>query len=59
MSVDWTHTLASMVVIAIVILALQRVPRYRAGTRGQRFVMLAVLLFVALTGLNLLLAASS
>lgn len=54
MNIDWPHMIATMVVIFVVFIALERIGAYRNATRGKRFAPMAVTIFVALTVLNLI-----
>ena len=54
MNVDWPHVLVTGLVIFVMITLLDRTAFYASASKGKRFAILAVCLFVVLMVLNLL-----
>ena len=54
MSIDWPHTIVSMLLIFATVLLVQRAPAYKTGSRGKRAVIVGVAVGLVILVFNLI-----
>jgi membrane-anchored protein YejM (alkaline phosphatase superfamily) len=54
MNIDWPHMIVTMVLIFAVILGLGRLAIYKEASKGKRFLLMAVSIFIVVFVFNLI-----